>query len=135
MEQMIYNILLALSLLLNAYYILKLEHEAKLDRELNDRRDAANSKALAHMATNFARMSDRLDGYCDENKKLREQLDAAEKKLEERLSEAEKRLEELPLAAMEEEAERMRAFNDGIGEIMSFNPDVPKLNKDGLRHG
>ena len=131
MVQMIINILLVLSVLLNAYFALKLEQEVKGDRRLADKRleNVNDSLGRLSLAANTAeeRMND-----------LNEKLAAVQEEnilLRDKLADLEKQIAELPITAMEEEAERMKAFNDGISEIMSFNPDVPKLNKDGLRHG
>ena len=131
MVQMIINILLVLSVLLNAYFALKLEQEVKGDRRLADKRleNVNDSLGRLSLAANTAeeRMND-----------LNEKLAAVQEEnilLRDKLADLERQIAELPITAMEEEAERMKAFNDGISEIMSFNPDVPKLNKDGLRHG
>lgn len=121
MVQMIINILLVLSVLLNAYFALKLEQDQKDLRRLSDKRQENVNEMLSEVALNHDR--------------LEKQTMAGFAEHDERLSAVEKTIAELPITAMEEEAERMKAFNDGISEIMSFNPDVPKLNKDGLRHG
>lgn len=131
MAQMIINILLVLSVLLNAYFALKLEQEAKGDRRLADKRQENVNDSLGRLALSANTAEERMNG-------LGEKLAAVQGEnilLRDKLADLEKQIAELPITAMEEEAERMKAFNDGISEIMSFNPDVPKLNKDGLRHG
>lgn len=131
MVQMIINILLVLSVLLNAYFALKLEQEAKGDRRLADKRQENVNDSLGRLALSANTAEERMND-------LNEKLAAVQGEnilLRDKLADLEKQFAELPITAMEEEAERMKAFNDGISEIMSFNPDVPKLNKDGLRHG
>ena len=131
MVQMIINILLVLSVLLNAYFALNLEQEAKGDRRLADKRQENVNDSLGRLALSANTAEERMND-------LNEKLAAVQGEnilLRDKLADLEKQFAELPITAMEEEAERMKAFNDGISEIMSFNPDVPKLNKDGLRHG
>ena len=131
MVQMIINILLVLSVLLNAYFALKLEQEVKEARRLADKRQENVNDSLGRLALSANTAEERMIG-------LGEKLAAVQGEnilLRDKLADLEKQIAELPITAMEEEAERMKAFNDGISEIMSFNPDVPKLNKDGLRHG
>lgn len=131
MVQMIINILLVLSVLLNAYFALKLEQEVKGDRRLADKRLENVNDSLGRLSLAANTAQERMNG-------LNEKLAAVQEEnilLRDKLADLERQIAELPITAMEEEAERMKAFNDGISEIMSFNPDVPKLNKDGLRHG
>lgn len=131
MVQMIINILLVLSVLLNAYFALKLEQEGKEARRLADKRQENVNDSLGRLALSANTAQERMIG-------LNEKLAAVQEEnilLRDKLADLERQITELPITAMEEEAERMKAFNDGISEIMSFNPDVPKLNKDGLRHG
>lgn len=131
MVQMIINILLVLSVLLNAYFALKLEQEVKGDRRLADKRLENVNDSLGRLSLAANTAEERMNG-------LNEKLAAVQEEnilLRDKLADLERQITELPITAMEEEAERMKAFNDGISEIMSFNPDVPKLNKDGLRHG
>lgn len=131
MVQMIINILLVLSVLLNAYFALKLEQEVKEARRLADKRLENVNDSLGRLSLSANTAEERMNG-------LNEKLTAVQEEnilLRDKLADLERQIAELPITAMEEEAERMKAFNDGISEIMSFNPDVPKLNKDGLRHG
>lgn len=131
MVQMIINILLVLSVLLNAYFALKLEQEVKEARRLADKRQENVNDSLGRLSLAANTAEERMNG-------LNEKLTAVQEEnilLRDKLADLERQIAELPITAMEEEAERMKAFNDGISEIMSFNPDVPKLNKDGLRHG
>jgi chromosome segregation ATPase len=128
---MIINILLVLSVLLNAYFALKLEQEVKGARRLAEKRQENVNDSLGRLALTANTAEERMND-------LNEKLAAVQGEnilLRDKLADLEKQIAELPITAMEEEAERMKAFNDGISEIMSFNPDVPKLNKDGLRHG
>ena len=131
MVQMIINILLVLSVLLNAYFALKLEQEVKESLRLADNRQENVNDSLGRLALSANTAEERMND-------LNEKLAAVQGEnilLRDKLADLEKQFAELPITAMEEEAERMKAFNDGISEIMSFNPDVPKLNKDGLSHG
>jgi chromosome segregation ATPase len=131
MVQIIINILLVLSVLLNAFFALKLEQEVKGDRRLADKRLENVNDSLGRLALGANTAEERMND-------LVQKLAAVQGEtilLRDKLADLEKQFAELPITAMEEEAERMKAFNDGISEIMSFNPDVPKLNKDGLRHG
>lgn len=138
MVQMIINILLVLSVLLNAYFALKLEQEAKEARRLADKRQENVNDSLGRLALSANTDREELKAAQERMNGLNEKLAAVQGEnilLRDKLADLEKQIAELPITAMEEEAERMKAFNDGISEIMSFNPDVPKLNKDGLRHG
>lgn len=138
MVQMIINILLVLSVLLNAYFALKLEQEVKEARRLADKRLENVNDSLGRLALSANTDREELKAAQERMNGLNEKLAAVQEEnilLRDKLADMEKQIAELPITAMEEEAERMKAFNDGISEIMSFNPDVPKLNKDGLRHG
>lgn len=110
MVQMIINILLVLSVLLNAYFALKLEHEAKIDRRKNDKAVESQNKHISELALSLA-------------------------KVDERMKAMEETLKDLPVEEITEENRRLKAFNDGVASIMSFGPDVPKLNKEGLTNG
>ena len=138
MVQMIINILLVLSVLLNAYFALKLEQEGKEDRRLADKRQENVNDSLGRLSLAANTDREELKAAQEHMNGLNEKLTAVQEEnilLRDKLADLERQIAELPITAMEEEAERMKAFNDGISEIMSFNPDVPKLNKDGLRHG
>ena len=138
MVQMIINILLVLSVLLNAYFALKLEQKVKGDRRLADKRLENVNDSLGRLALSANTDREELKAAQEHMNGLNEKLTAVQEEnilLRDKLADREKQIAELPITAMEEEAERMKAFNDGISEIMSFNPDVQKLNKDGLRHG
>ena len=138
MVQMFINILLVLSVLLNAYFALKLEQEVRADRRLADKRQESVNDSLGRLALGASKDREELKAAQERMIGLNEKLAAVQGEnilLRDKLADLEKQIAELPITAMEEEAERMKAFNDGISEIMSFNPDVPKLNKDGLRHG
>ena len=43
------------------------------------------------------------------------------------------KFEKLPVAQMEEEVKRMNAWNDGVQSILNFGPEVPVLNKEGVK--
>ena len=138
MVQMIINILLVLSVLLNAYFALKLEQEVKESLRLADNRQENVNDSLGRLALSANTDHEELKAAQERMINLDEKLAAVQGEnilLRDKLADLEKQFAELPITAMEEEAERMKAFNDGISEIMSFNPDVPKLNKDGLSHG
>lgn len=55
-------------------------------------------------------------------------------RLSECCAELKKRLDELPVAQFEDEVGRMKAWNDGVDSILGYGPEVPKLNKEGLKH-
>lgn len=52
--------------------------------------------------------------------------------LERRIGCVENDLEKIPVEEVKAEAERLERFNDGIASIMSYGPDVPRLNKDAV---
>lgn len=100
-----------------------LERGFRAERELNDRRYSASSKAFANLAAKLAEMNERVNECCAENQKLRE-----------RLKTLDKQFSELPLEELDEEVKRMASWNDGWSEIVNFGKDIPKLNKEGLKH-
>ena len=55
-------------------------------------------------------------------------------KLEKRLADLEKQLDRVPIEEMDEEIKRMASWNDGWSEIVNFGKDIPKLNKEVLKH-
>jgi hypothetical protein len=54
--------------------------------------------------------------------------------LERRLHCVEEDLEKIPVEEVNAEVQRLELFNDGIANIMGYGPDVPKLNKEVLKH-
>ncbi len=110
MEQMIYNILFALSLLLNAFFALKLEHEAKQDRLKHSKAVESQNHQISNLALSLARYDERMKAVEDT-------------------------LKDLPIDEITEESKRLKDFNDGVASIMAFGPDVPRLNKEGLKNG
>lgn len=114
MFQMIINILLVLSVLLNAFFALKLEHDQKELRWLVNRRQENVNQMLGEVALNHERL-----------KKL----------MDEELSALDKRIADLPIEEMNEEVKRAKNFNDGIDNIMNYGFDIPKINREGLKNG
>lgn len=121
MFQMIINILLVLSVLLNAYFALKLEHDQKELRMLSDKRQENINQMLSEVALNHDR--------------LEKQTMAGFKEYDEKLSVLEKTIADLPIEQMDEEAQRLKTFNDGIDNIMNYGFEIPKLNREGLKNG
>lgn len=95
----------------------KLWRELQEEKALGDRRDEAYRSALVKLAE----VSD----------KHQEQLASMALKV----AEIEKKLDDLPLEEMEEEYRSLAAFNEGVQNIMGFGPNVPKLNKEGVKRG
>lgn len=54
--------------------------------------------------------------------------------LTDRVEELEKQLDRVPIEEMDEEIKRMASWNDGWSEIVNFGKDIPKLNKEVLKH-
>ena len=86
------------------------------ERELNNRRYDATSKALTNGALNLARLAERVG------------------KLEADLKDLREKIAELPVDEMTEEVQRMSAWNDGFSEFVGFGKNLPKLNKEVLKH-
>ncbi len=121
MVQMIINILLVLSVLLNAYFALKLEHDQKEQRRLSDKRQENVNEMLGEVALNIDRLEKQtMDGFTA---------------YDEKLAALEKAIAGLPIEAMDEEAKRLKSFNDSIDNIMNYGFDIPKLNREGLKNG
>lgn len=57
------------------------------------------------------------------------------KDLTDRVEELEKQLDRVPIEEMDEEIKRMNAWNNGVDNILGYGVNVPKLNKEVLRHG
>lgn len=121
MFQMIINILLVLSVLLNAYFALKLEHDQKELRWLCDKRQENINQMLSEVVLNHDR--------------LEKQTMAGFKEYDEKLSVLEKTIADLPIEQMDEETQRLKTFNDGIDNIMNYGFEIPKLNREGLKNG
>jgi hypothetical protein len=114
MFQMIINILLVLSVLLNAFFALKLEQEMKADRRIADKRQENVNKMLGEVSLYNARF---------------------EKYVNDQFAAIEKKFEDLPIEQMDEETKRLKNFNDGIDNIMNYGFDIPKINREGLKNG
>lgn len=114
MFQMIINILLVLSVLLNAFFALKLEQELKANKRLADKRQENVNDMLGEVSLNSARF---------------------EKYVNDQFAAIEKKFEDLPIEQMDEETKRLKNFNDGIDNIMNYGFDIPKINREGLKNG
>jgi chromosome segregation ATPase len=117
-------ILLAITGLLNTIVILYMQKRLKDLSDLSDRRD----EALRTAAKALAGTQGDLAGDIAELKKETAELTA-------KMDSAEKKLDDLPLEEMEEEYRSLAAFNEGVQNIMGFGPNVPKLNKEGVKRG
>lgn len=62
-------------------------------------------------------------------------LSRVQVELERRLHCVEEDLEKIPVEEVNAERERLERFNDGISNILSYGPEVPKLNKEAARRG
>ena len=91
-------------------------------------RDFREEKGRA--AKRHEQTSDAMSKVAMSVSELQEKIEVLEQK-QQKLSD---KLKELPVEQMEEEYERLANFNDGLFEIMSFGKDIPKLNKEGLKH-
>ena len=108
----------------------RLNKEVNEERGVNDRRDEASRKA--HMQAKGER-----DLHNDLIAKLTESaafLSRRVDELERRLHCVEEDLEKIPVEEVNAEVQRLELFNDGIANIMGYGPDVPKLNKEVLKH-
>ena len=89
-----------------------LDRRMKQQEELSDRRSDTFHTALANLAKTVCELDERISA------------------LDEKLQKLDGKIEELPTEQMEDEYRRLEAFNTGVQNILSFGPDVPKLNKD-----
>lgn len=106
---------LIISVLVLTAFCRMLTKDQTEERGVNNRRDDANRTALASLAQAIAEQRERMN------------------ELERRLGCVENDLEKIPVEEVKAEAERLERFNDGIASIMSYGPDVPRLNKDAVQ--
>jgi uncharacterized phage infection (PIP) family protein YhgE len=117
-------LLLAITGLANTACILFLRKGLKELNELSDRRDEALRTAAKALAGTQGDLAGDIAQLKKETAELTAKMDSAEKKLD-----------DLPLEEMEEEYRSLAAFNEGVQNIMGFGPNVPKLNKEGVKRG
>ena len=84
-------------------------------KELEDKLDRVDYE-VAHMALEVAGLRQYINDQTD------------------RLNELEKQLDRVPIEEMDEEIKRMAAWNDGWSGIVNYGKDIPKLNKEVLKH-
>ena len=96
-------------------FLRMLSKEQREEQDVGNRRDEAYRKAIASMAQNLIDQRERMN------------------ELERRLHCVEEDLEKIPVEEVKAETERLERFNDGIASIMSYGPDVPRLNKDAVQ--
>lgn len=70
----------------------------------------------------------------DQNRDFLARFSRVQVELERRLHCVEEDLEKIPVEEVNAEVQRLELFNDGIANIMGYGPDVPKLNKEVLKH-
>ena len=70
----------------------------------------------------------------DQNRDFLARISRVQVELERRLHCVEEDLEKIPVEEVNAEVQRLELFNDGIANIMGYGPDVPKLNKEVLKH-
>lgn len=114
--EIIYIITTSLAILALAGYNRMRGKDFREERELNNRRHDATSEALSNMALNLTEVAE-----------MQANLAASLKGLEAKIA-------ELPVDEIAEEVQRMSAWNDGFSEIVGFGKNVPKLNKEVLKH-
>lgn len=94
---------------------------------------------LRKTLTEQINVSDGRDGaYRTALMKLEEEGDVREAQIANmalKVAEIEKKLGDLPLEEMQEEYRHLAAFNEGVQNIMGFGPNVPKLDKEGVKRG
>lgn len=127
MKEIIMYGVLALVFLAVGVALRMLDKDASKEKELNDKRDAVTTKALANLVMKM--------NWIDEAQKeeTAERM-KAEAELRSKLDALQEKLDKLPVAQFEDEVGRMKAWNDGVDSILSYGPDVPRLNKEGLKH-
>ena len=114
--EIVYIITTALAILVMAGFNRMRDRDFREERALNNRRYDTTSKALSNMALNLTEVAE-----------MQTNLAASLKELEAKIA-------ELPVDEMAEEVQRMSAWNDGFSEIVGFGKNVPKLNKEVLKH-
>lgn len=123
----VYIIGLAVAVLVLAGYCRFHDKEFRKEVALNDKRDAVTTKALASLASKTAWLNEEL------KKETTARLIAGTE-MEAKIDGLQEKLDKLPVAQFEDEVGRMKAWNDGVDSILSYGPDVPRLNKEGLKH-
>ena len=118
---MIYVQITLFALIISVFVLTAFDHtlskEIKEERGVNNRRDDANRTALASLAQAIAEQRERMN------------------ELERRIGCVENDLGKIPVEEVNAERERLERFNDGISNILSYGPEVPKLNKEAVRRG
>lgn len=112
----IYIITTSLAILAMAAFNRMRDKDFQEEQALNNRRYDTTSKALTNEAMNQTRLAERVE------------------KLELDLKDLDAKVAELPVDEMTEEVQRMSAWNDGFSEIVGFGKNLPKLNKEVLKH-
>lgn len=138
--EIVYIITTSLAILAMAAFNRMRDKDFQEEQALNNRRYDASSKALTKEALNLARMNERVEklesGLKELNAKVAELERMAERvgKLETDMMDLHEKIAELPVDEMTEEVQRMSAWNDGFSEIVGFGRNLPKLNKEVLKH-
>lgn len=114
--EIVYIITTSLAILAMAAFNRMRDKDFQEEQALNSRRYDASSEALTNGSLNLARLAERV-----------EELGSGLKELDAKVA-------ELPVDEMTEEVKRMSAWNDGFSEIVGFGKNVPKLNKEVLKH-
>lgn len=114
--EIVYIITTSLAILAMAAFNRMRDKDFQDEQALNNRRYDATSEALTNEALRLKQMDERVG------------------KLESDLKELNAKVAELPVDEMAEEVQRMSAWNDGFSEIVGFGKDLPKLNKEVLKH-
>ena len=123
----VYIIGLAVAVLFLAGYCRFHDKEFRKEVTLNDKRDAVTTKALASLASKTAWLNEEL------KKETAARLKASAE-MEAKFDAMQEKLDKLPVEQFEDEVSKMKDWNDGWSEIVSFGKNVPKLNKEGLKH-
>lgn len=121
--EIVYIITTFLAILAMAAFNRMRDKDFQEEQALNNRRYDATSKALTNEALRLARMDERLG-----------KLESGLNELWSDLKELDAKVAELPVDEMTEEVQRMSAWNDGFSEIVGFGKNLPKLNKEVLKH-
>lgn len=114
--EIVYIITTSLAILAMAAFNQMRDKDFQEEQALNSRRYDASSEALTNEALRLARLAERVE------------------KLELDLKDLHEKIAELPVDEMTEEVQRMSAWNDGFSEIVGFGKNLPKLNKEVLKH-
>lgn len=104
------------------------------ERDVNDRRDENYRTAHMQERSDLNEHSERIDERIDRLTEKEAAMASRTDELERRLHCVEEDLEKIPVEEVNAEVQRLELFNDGIANIMGYGPDVPKLNKEVLKH-